>query len=174
MVLVVQNLPANAGDTRDAASISRLERSPEVGNGNPLQYSDWRSPWTEESVGLWSVGSQRVRHDWRLSVAPRLTAEPPVERAGSQAPGRELALRHLCSSVLGRACARLVRDLTAGSRRKWWGWTWVSRMRAPYKAFGGFFRATLFCSHHWEVLQWLLGSRTFQGSELLKLSVFFL
>ena len=26
----------------------------------------WRIPWTEESGGLYSVGSQRVGHDWRL------------------------------------------------------------------------------------------------------------
>ena len=24
----------------------------------------WRIPWTEEPDGLWSTGSQRVRHDW--------------------------------------------------------------------------------------------------------------
>ena len=24
----------------------------------------WRIPWTEELGGLWSIGSQRVRHDW--------------------------------------------------------------------------------------------------------------
>ena len=24
---------------------------------------DWRIPWTEEPGGLWSIGSQRVRHD---------------------------------------------------------------------------------------------------------------
>ena len=36
---VVRNLPANAGDTRDAGSISGLGRSPGEGNGNPLQYS---------------------------------------------------------------------------------------------------------------------------------------
>jgi len=23
----------------------------------------WRIPWTEEPGGLWSIGSQRVRHD---------------------------------------------------------------------------------------------------------------
>ena len=33
------NLPANAGDTRDVGLISGLRRSPGVGNGNPLQYS---------------------------------------------------------------------------------------------------------------------------------------
>ena len=39
MVLVVKNLPANAGDLRDVGSISGLGRSPGEGNGNPLQYS---------------------------------------------------------------------------------------------------------------------------------------
>ena len=24
---------------------------------------DWRIPWTEEPGGLWSIGSQRVRHN---------------------------------------------------------------------------------------------------------------
>ena len=38
-VSVVKNLPANAGDSRDAGSIPELGRSPEGGNGNPLQYS---------------------------------------------------------------------------------------------------------------------------------------
>ena len=39
VALVVKNLPANAGDARDAGSIPRLGRSSGVGNGNPLQYS---------------------------------------------------------------------------------------------------------------------------------------
>ena len=33
---VVKNLPAKAGDTRDAGSIPGLGGSPEEGNGNPL------------------------------------------------------------------------------------------------------------------------------------------
>ena len=36
---MVKNLPANAGDTRDASSIPGLGRSPGEGNGNPFQYS---------------------------------------------------------------------------------------------------------------------------------------
>ena len=36
---VVENPPANAGDTGDMASIPGLGRSPGVGNGNPLRYS---------------------------------------------------------------------------------------------------------------------------------------
>ena len=39
VVLVIKNLPDNAGDVRNAGSIPRLGRSPGVGNGNPLQYS---------------------------------------------------------------------------------------------------------------------------------------
>ena len=30
----------------------------------------WESPWTEEPVGLQSVGSQRVGHDWRTNTFP--------------------------------------------------------------------------------------------------------
>ena len=36
---VVKNLPANIGDTRDLGLIPGSGRSPQVGNGNPLQYS---------------------------------------------------------------------------------------------------------------------------------------
>ena len=36
---MVKNLPANAGDAKDAGSIPGSGRSPGEGNGNPLQYS---------------------------------------------------------------------------------------------------------------------------------------
>ena len=39
VVLLVKNLPANAGDARDMGSIPGLGKSPGVGNGAPLQYS---------------------------------------------------------------------------------------------------------------------------------------
>ena len=39
VVLVVKNLPANEGDTRDMGSIFGSGRSRGVGNGNVLQYS---------------------------------------------------------------------------------------------------------------------------------------
>ena len=38
VALVVENLPASAGDARDMGSIPGSGRSPGVGNGNPLQY----------------------------------------------------------------------------------------------------------------------------------------
>ena len=39
MALVVDNSPSNARYARQAGSIPGSRRSPEVGNGNPLQYS---------------------------------------------------------------------------------------------------------------------------------------
>ena len=39
VVLEVKNLPANAGDARDAGLIPGLGRAPGGGHGNPLQYS---------------------------------------------------------------------------------------------------------------------------------------
>ena len=44
MKLVVKNLPANAGDTRDMGLIPGSGRAPEGGNGNPLQYSCLENP----------------------------------------------------------------------------------------------------------------------------------
>ena len=69
VVLVEKNLPANAGDTRDADVIHGLGRVPGAGNGNPLQYScleksrDKRQNSMEEPGRLPSVGPQKVRHD---------------------------------------------------------------------------------------------------------------
>ena len=44
MVLVVKNLPANAGDAREVGLIPVLGRSPGIGNGNLLQYSCLGNP----------------------------------------------------------------------------------------------------------------------------------
>ena len=44
VVLVVKNLPDNAGDIRDAGLIPGLGRSPGGGHGKPLQYSCLRNP----------------------------------------------------------------------------------------------------------------------------------
>ena len=59
---VAKHTPVNAGVTRDEGSIPGPGRSPAGGNGNPLQYSYLKIPWTEESRGLLSMGSRRVRH----------------------------------------------------------------------------------------------------------------
>ena len=44
VVLEVKNLPANVRDTGDTGLIPGLARSPEEGNGNPLQYSCLKNP----------------------------------------------------------------------------------------------------------------------------------
>ena len=62
VVLVVRNLPANAGDTRVAGSIPGSGRSPGVGNGNLLQYSHLEN---SRDRGAWwaTVHGVARRHD---------------------------------------------------------------------------------------------------------------
>ena len=57
---VIKNSPANAGGT---GSIPGSRRSPEEGNGNPLQYSCLENPMDKEPAGLQFMESQRVRHN---------------------------------------------------------------------------------------------------------------
>ena len=57
---MVNNPPANAGDVD---LIPGLGRSPGEGNTTHSSVLAWRIPWTEEPVGLQSMGSQRVGHD---------------------------------------------------------------------------------------------------------------
>ena len=52
VALVVKNLPANAGDLRDAGLILGSGRSPGGGHGNPLQYSYLENPMDR---GAWQA-----------------------------------------------------------------------------------------------------------------------
>ena len=63
VALEVKNLPANTGDSRDASSIPGSERSPGVGNGNPLQYSCLENPMDREAWGaiIHEVTKSRTR-----------------------------------------------------------------------------------------------------------------
>ena len=54
MVLVVKNVPTNAGDIKGAGLIPGLGRSPGGGNSNPLQYS--------------CLGNPMDRGAWRATV----------------------------------------------------------------------------------------------------------
>ena len=58
---VVNNLPVNAGDTREAGLIPGLGRSPGLGNGNSLQYS-----CLENYVdrGAWQATVHGVANSW--------------------------------------------------------------------------------------------------------------
>ena len=60
----VKNLPANAGDTRDAGSIPGSGKSPGVGNGNPFQYSCLEN--TMDRGAWWATvhGVEKMGYDW--------------------------------------------------------------------------------------------------------------
>ena len=60
---VVKTLPDNAGDTRDVGSTPGSGKFPGEGNGNPLRYSSWKMPRTEEPDRLPYMVLQRVGHD---------------------------------------------------------------------------------------------------------------
>ena len=77
MVPVVKNLPASAGDIRDAGSTPGLGRSP---GGKPSNHSSilaWRIPWTEEPGVLQSIGLQRVGDDWNDSMHAQAVTRRP-------------------------------------------------------------------------------------------------
>ena len=57
VVLVVKNLPVNAGDARDAGLIPGSERSPGGGHGSPLQYYCLENPTDR---GAWQAPSHGV------------------------------------------------------------------------------------------------------------------
>ena len=72
VALVVKNPSANAGDVRDMGSIFGLGKSPEEGNGNPLQYSCLENPMDR---GAWQAivhGVARVGQDLAGKSPPQL------------------------------------------------------------------------------------------------------
>ena len=81
---VVKNPSANAGYARDEGLSPGWERSPGIGNGNPLQYPVWKISKRKESGGLQSMShSQTWLSDWacRYSCSqhdPHTTFLPPL------------------------------------------------------------------------------------------------
>ena len=63
MALVVKNPPASVGDIRDVVPSLGREDPLEEGMATHSSIVAWRTPWTEEPGGLWSIGSQRVEHN---------------------------------------------------------------------------------------------------------------
>ena len=61
MVLVEKNLPANAGNIRDAGSIPGSGRVPGKGNGNRLQYSCLENLM---DLGAWGSTVHGVTKSW--------------------------------------------------------------------------------------------------------------
>ena len=63
---MVKNLPANAGDIRDAGLIPGLGISPGEGSGKPLQYSCLENP---KDTGAWWAIAHGVAKSWtRLNM----------------------------------------------------------------------------------------------------------
>ena len=61
---MVTNVPANAGNAKDVSSIPSQEDPLESEMASHSSILAWRTPWTEESGGLESMGgSQRVGRD---------------------------------------------------------------------------------------------------------------
>ena len=54
---MVKNVPVNAGGIRDIDSIPGLGRSPEVGNGLPLQYSYLENSISRETWQATALGA---------------------------------------------------------------------------------------------------------------------
>ena len=61
VALVVKNLPASAGDIRDAGSMPGPGRPAGGGHGNPLQYSCLENPMDREA---WWATVHRVTKSW--------------------------------------------------------------------------------------------------------------
>ena len=61
LALVVENLPANAGDVKDSGSVPGSGRSPGEGNGNPLQCSCLENPMDR---GAWQAAVYGVEKSW--------------------------------------------------------------------------------------------------------------
>ena len=63
VALVVNNMPANAGDIRDAGLILGWEDPLKEGMATHSSSLAWRIPRTEESGGLLFIRLQRVGHN---------------------------------------------------------------------------------------------------------------
>ena len=68
MALVVKNLPANAGDARDAGLIPGWGKHPEVRNGSPLQNSCLEISCAEEPGGYSPRGHKKSDRTEQLST----------------------------------------------------------------------------------------------------------
>ena len=59
--VVVKKPPANAKDVRNAGSIPEWGRSPEIGHGDPIQYSCLENPRGAWCVTVYGVAKSQTR-----------------------------------------------------------------------------------------------------------------
>ena len=69
VVLVVENPPANAGDIRDAVSVSESVRSPGRGHSNPSQYSCLEYPMDRGAGWATVLGVAELDTTERLTLS---------------------------------------------------------------------------------------------------------
>ena len=108
---VVKNLPANEGDIR-LQSLG-WEDPLEEGMATHSSILAWRIPGTEESGGLQSLGSQRVRHNWSDLACAHSTSQPlspvsPIITQGAHeqsGPGDKGKVMHRLSNMADLATA---------------------------------------------------------------------
>ena len=81
--LVVKNLPANAGDTRDEDLIPRSGRSPGGGHSNPLQYSCLENPHGQRSLVGYTPWGSKVSDS-----LPPMDCNPPGSSVHRNSPGQ--------------------------------------------------------------------------------------
>ena len=79
----------NGGDARDTGSVPGLGRSPEVGNGNPLQYSCLENCMYRGTWWATSMGSQRVGQDWTHTHTHTHTHSHVGNRSSTHDKGHE-------------------------------------------------------------------------------------
>ena len=101
MVLAVKNLPASAGNLRDAGWILGREDPLEEGIATHFSILGWRILWTEEPGGLQSMGSQAVRCNWTdlacTHVLESLQSLSPSYQVGNNLiPNKEFDISHYC------------------------------------------------------------------------------
>ena len=87
MALVVKDLPANAGDTRDVGSIPERGRFPGEGHGNSLQYSCLENPMDR---GVWWTAVHRVAKSWTQLKYIMRNAGLEEAQAGIKITGRNI------------------------------------------------------------------------------------
>ena len=79
---VVKYPPASAGDAGDMGLIPGMERSPEGGNGNPLQYSCLGNPHGRRSLVSYTVHgvtkSQTRLKDWAQTIISLVQSLSPI------------------------------------------------------------------------------------------------
>ena len=101
-MLVVKNLPANAGDIRNMGSIPGWGRSPGGEHGNPLQYSCLENPLD--------------KGEWRAIVHRVAKSRTPLKRlsssSSSRASNRDVGFQKPGSDS-GYPVAQMVKNLPA-------------------------------------------------------------